>query len=95
MTAGLDAYFHSPCPCSLFEDCRPRAKVEEKRTTAYYTASRAPGSAYVNPNIADQSIRSMKEFDASPDVFVCLAHDLGLFEMLPLFNQDKENRIND
>lgn len=37
----------------------------------------------------------MKEFDASPDVFVCLAHDPGLFKVLPLFNQDQQNRIND
>lgn len=95
VTAGLDAYFPSPCPCSLFKDCHPCSVANEKRITAYYTASRAPGSAYVNPDTADQSIGSMKEFDASPDVFVCLAHDPSLFEVLPLFNHGKENKIND
>jgi hypothetical protein len=37
----------------------------------------------------------MKEFDASPDVFVCLAHDSCLFEVLPLLNTFSKNSIND
>jgi hypothetical protein len=49
----------------------------------------------VNPDIADESIGSLKEFDASPNVFVCLAHDPGLFEVLPLFNTNAWNYVND
>jgi hypothetical protein len=92
---GLDAYFPRPCPCDIFRDCHPASTAEEKRTTAYYTASRAPGSAYVDPVTANESISSMKEFDACPDIFVCLAHDPGLFEVLPLFNRNPDGDIND
>ena len=94
-TAGLDSYFPSPCPCSTFGGCHPASTVEEKRTIPYYRASQAPGSAYSDPDTANKSINSMKLFDASPDVFVCLAHDPALFEVLPLFNQDNKNKIND
>lgn len=41
------------------------------------------------------SIDGLKEFDASPDVFVCLAHDPSLFEVLPLLNASPKNKIND
>lgn len=91
---GLDAYFPSPCPCTLFGDCHPGHSEEEKRTTPYYKASKAAGSAYVDPQTADISINSMKEFDASEDVFVCLAHDPSLFEVLPLMNTAKEHSVN-
>jgi hypothetical protein len=93
--SGLDEFFPSPCPCTLFGDCHPGHGEEAKRTTSYYTASKAVGSAYVDPDVANQSIGSMKEFDASPDVFVCLAHDPCLFEVLPLLNTSSKNSIND
>lgn len=92
---GLDAIFPSHCPCTLFGDCHPGQSEDSKRTTSYYTASKAAGSAYVDPYVANQSIGSMKEFDANPDVFVCLAHDPGLFEVLPLLNTSTKNYIND
>lgn len=92
---GLDSCFDSPCPCSLFTDCHPASDADEKRTTPYYTASKAPGSAYIDPAVANQSIDGLKEFDANPDVFVCLAHDPTLFDVLPLLNISSENDIND
>lgn len=92
---GLDDYFPSTCPCFLFGECHPGHSEESKRTTSYYTASKAAGSAYVDPNVANQSIEGMKEFDASSDVLVCLAHDPGLFEVLPLLNTSPKNNIND
>ena len=49
----------------------------------------------MDPDTADKSIDSMKEFDACPDIFVCLAHDPGLFEVLQLFNQNRDSDIND
>ncbi|KAE9973626.1 hypothetical protein EG328_004297 [Venturia inaequalis] len=92
---GLDEVFPSPCPCAMFGDCHPGHSEESKRTTSYYTASEAAGSAYVDPNVANQSIEGVKQFDASPDVLVCLAHDPGLFEVLPLLNTSPNNNIND
>ncbi|CZR60793.1 uncharacterized protein PAC_10689 [Phialocephala subalpina] len=46
-TSGLDKSFPSPCPCEMFMDRHPAENAEEKRISAYYTASRAPGSAYL------------------------------------------------
>lgn len=94
-TAGLDSCFPSLCPCSMFHDCHPASSIDEKRTTPWYSASKAPLSAYVDPATADQSIAALREFDACEDVFVCLAHDPGLFEVLPLLNTDKEANVND
>lgn len=88
---GLDDYFPSPCPCAIFSDCHPH---DEKRTKPWYTASKAPGSAYVKPDIANECITSLQDFDAHPGVYVCLAHDPGLFEILPLLNQDAKSTVN-
>jgi len=92
---GLDPQFPNPCPCSLFGDCHPATADHEKRTTPWYTASKAPGSAYVDPETANKSIRGLQAFDASPDVFVCLAHDPGLFEVLPLLGENPGHHVND
>ena len=94
-TSGLDDYFPSPCPCSMFTEFHPCSDDEGKRTTAYYTASKAPGSAYVNPETANKSVAGLKEFDASEHVMVCLAHDPALFEVLPLLNSGKRESLND
>ncbi|KAN0094097.1 Metallo-hydrolase/oxidoreductase [Hyaloscypha variabilis] len=90
---GLDPYFMNPCPWELFGDCHP-GTGEEKRTSPYYTASMALGSAYVEPEMANKSIQGLKEFDASDNVLICLAHDPGLFEVLPLLNDGPRNEIN-
>jgi hypothetical protein len=92
---GLDPYFPPVCPCSMFGDCHPGTTEEEKRTTGYYTPSRLPGSAYVDPDVALESIGGLTEFDASKDVFICLAHDPSLFEVLPLLNACPTNALND
>jgi glyoxylase-like metal-dependent hydrolase (beta-lactamase superfamily II) len=91
-TWGLDASLPSPCPCSIFTDCHPHPSPN---TTPYYTASKAAGSAYVDPDIANVSIRSLQAFDADRNVLVCLAHDPGLFDILPLLNQDPDCKAND
>ncbi|KAE9368315.1 Metallo-hydrolase/oxidoreductase [Stipitochalara longipes BDJ] len=90
---GLDPYFKDPCPCEVLGECHP-GKGDEKRISPYYTASKAAGSAYVDPEMANKSIQGLKEFDASDEVLVCLAHDPGLFEVLPLLNDGPKNEIN-
>lgn len=94
-SSGLDPYFPNPCPCSVFCESHPATTDAEKRTTPWYSASKAPGSAYVDPDTANQSIKSLQDFDASPQVFICLAHDPGLFDILPLLNQDSNSSVND
>jgi glyoxylase-like metal-dependent hydrolase (beta-lactamase superfamily II) len=92
---GLDANFPAPCPCSVFTDCHPCAETELRTTKPWYTASKAAGSAYIDPDTANKSITSLQAFDADPNVLVCLAHDPGLFEILPLLNQDPRCSVND
>jgi glyoxylase-like metal-dependent hydrolase (beta-lactamase superfamily II) len=95
ITYGLDSYFPPICPCSMFSDCHPGQTEHEKRTTGWYGPSRLPGSAYADADVAEASIAGLKEFDASAEVFVCLAHDPGLFEVLPLLNAGKDEVLND
>ncbi|CAK7234951.1 hypothetical protein SBRCBS47491_009124 [Sporothrix bragantina] len=52
-------------------------------------------SVYVHPEAAQDSVNQIKQLDAHPNVFVCVAHDNGLFEKLPLLNTRPEKDIND
>jgi hypothetical protein len=61
----------------------------------FYEISRQVGSAYTFPDAAQLSIEGLQLLDASPDVFICLAHDGVLFDVLPLFNHDPSRDIND
>ena len=88
---GLDPYFPASCPCSMFISCHPAAKTEEEaRATPYCKASDSKGSAFTSPKVANESIIWLEEFDAHPDVLICLAHDTGLLGILPLLNEGKE-----
>ena len=42
-----------------------------------------------------RSIKGMQDFDASPDVLVCIAHDPNLITVLPFLNEEPEVDIND
>lgn len=92
---GLDECFRNPCPCEVFGECHLAEREREKRITPYYKASKTAGSAYVDLDTANWSIQGLKEFDASEDVLICLAHDLGIFEVLPLLNASSKNDISD
>ncbi|KAL3463702.1 metallo-beta-lactamase superfamily protein [Aspergillus heterothallicus] len=93
---GLDPFFANPCPCEIFHACHPApGGSDEKRTRPYYTASCTPKSVYISPETANQSVRGLMELDASPNVFICLAHDPSLFEVLPLLNGDPKADIGD
>ncbi|KAL4956601.1 Metallo-hydrolase/oxidoreductase [Aspergillus filifer] len=93
--SGLDKYYPTPYPCEIFGACHPSHGEEEKRTTPYYTASVAPKSVYIDPATANQSVRGLMEFDAAPEVFICLAHDPSLFEVLPMINEEPRADICD
>lgn len=96
ITSGvLDEYYPTPCPCSVFTQHHPKAKGEEARTTPFYDVSCAPGSAYTFPELAQKSIYKLQDLDAQPNIFICLAHDEVLFQVLPLFNDDTSKDIND
>jgi hypothetical protein len=89
---GLDPYFPVTCPCSIFTSFHPAAKTEEEaRVAPYYKASDATGSAFKYPSVANESIKGLEEFDAHPDVLVCIAHDTGLLGVLPMLNDGEED----
>ncbi|KAH7150757.1 beta-lactamase-like protein [Fusarium sp. MPI-SDFR-AT-0072] len=94
-TEVLDEYYPSPCPCSVFTQHHPKATGMDARIEPFYDVSRAPGSAYSFPDLAQKSINSLQDLDAQPNIFICLAHDEVLFQVLPLFNDDKMEDIND
>ena len=41
------------------------------------------------------SIRAMQDFDASPDVLVCIAHDPTSIKVLPFLNDQPDRDLND
>ncbi len=75
----------------MFTSFHPAAATEEEaRVTPYYKASDTKGSAFTHPVVANDSIKGLEEFDAHPDVFICLAHDTGLIGVLPMLNDGGE-----
>jgi glyoxylase-like metal-dependent hydrolase (beta-lactamase superfamily II) len=92
-------FFPNPCPCSLFTEHHPRlpgsAAEDEKRSTPFYEVTDHPKSAYVDPPVAAESVRRMQEFDDSPDVLVCIAHDPVLLEVLPTLNENPEEDLKE
>ncbi|KAJ5208581.1 beta-lactamase-like protein [Penicillium cf. viridicatum] len=94
--AGLDISFPRPCPCSLLTGIHPIAKsAEAARSQPFYEVSRAAGSAYTFGDDAQESINRLQPFDSDPNVFILLAHDSVLFDVLPLFNDHPDLDIND
>ncbi|MCJ1421068.1 hypothetical protein MMC32_007430 [Xylographa parallela] len=95
-TAGLDNYFPSPCPCSLLTSFHPAAPDQGlARKSPYYGVSSHPTSAYMEAALAEASINAMTEFDADPNVLVCITHDGVLLDVLPLLNNDPQSDIGD
>jgi len=94
----LDSSFPNPCPCSLFTSCHPKAMEgdeEAAKATPWYRVTDKEQSAYVDREVAKTSLKRLEEFDQSPDVLVCMAHDPVLLEVLPLFNNDPKVDLND
>ncbi|KAG8163356.1 hypothetical protein KVR01_006653 [Diaporthe batatas] len=93
----VDALRPKPCPCSVFTAHHPAASQGDvkTRTQPFYNISTAPGSAYSFAAAAQKTAELVLLFDANPHVFVCLAHDGALFDVLPLYNSDPTSDIND
>lgn len=75
--------FQIPCPCSIFTACHPNKGHE--RTSPYYEVTQIEGSWYSDPPAAQQSVDALVEFDAHPNVMVCIAHDTALLPILDFF----------
>lgn len=81
----LDPRLSAPCPCSIFTKCHP--DQDNSRTSAFYRCSTGGpyGSWYDDPATAMQSIASLFEFDADPNVMVLIAHDSAPKDSLTFF----------
>ncbi|KAF2021157.1 metallo-beta-lactamase superfamily protein [Aaosphaeria arxii CBS 175.79] len=98
----LDESFPRPCPCSLFTTLNPFAtnvsqtnEERDARRMPFYKVTRLKDSAYICPEVAENSIRSLEELDADPNIFILLAHDSALFGVLPLLNFAPNEDISD
>ena len=79
----LDRRLPTPCPCSFFASSHH--DPENLRTLSFYNVTQDPGGWYVNPPTAQKSVKSLEEFDADENVFVCVAHDGGLIPVVDWF----------
>ncbi|EXJ72049.1 uncharacterized protein A1O5_04552 [Cladophialophora psammophila CBS 110553] len=91
-------YFPTPCPCSLFTDHHPAIshgiQSGAPKQTPFYKVSTLGSSAYVDPPTAQESVDELINFEQSPAVMVCIAHDEALLKFLPTLNRDPGSDLN-
>lgn len=75
--------FRLPCPCSIF--AQSHYDPQNMRTSAFYKVTQELGGWYADPPVAQKSVDRLEEFDADENVFVCVAHDGGLFDVVNWF----------
>lgn len=83
-----------PCPCSLFTVCHPgyqKDKESISRTQPYYQPAQDSSSWYDFPIQALHTVDALQEFDADENVFVAIAHDTALRDVVELFPVGKMN----
>lgn len=80
----------SACPGSAIERAHPKREIEPEhyRITPFYEPSEAIN---VSPEDADVTLAKMQTFDAAAEVFVVIAHDRDLKDILPFHPR----KIND
>jgi hypothetical protein len=64
---------------------------EAAKSNSYFNVTTKEGSWYADPPKAQQSIDRMMELDASDDVFVAIAHDGGLLDVIEWFPKGNMN----
>ncbi|KAF8216934.1 beta-lactamase-like protein, partial [Mycena galopus ATCC 62051] len=88
-----------PCPAHLLEESKsaistdyfwsPGSREGEfdiiSRAQPFLRISDLPDSFYADPAQADVSLDKLSTFDADPDFFVVVAHDMSLSSTIPLF----------
>lgn len=69
----------APCPGAWLEECiHPKKSATEPFIYANPSVNE-------DPQEAKRSVSAMQEFDASPDVLVCISHDAGLLGHLDFY----------
>lgn len=84
-----------PCPCSLFTACHPNHNKEDindhaARTRPFYQPNEE-SSWYHSTSMALRTVESLQEFDADENVFVAIAHDNVLKDVVDIFPKRKMN----
>ncbi|PYH95473.1 hypothetical protein BO71DRAFT_440249 [Aspergillus ellipticus CBS 707.79] len=88
-----DPVFPIPCPCSLFTSCHPIATVDQDKTP-FYQVSSYEATAFTDPELSQRSVNKLLEFENSPDVLICIAHDCDLPQYLPTLNESPSSDLN-
>ncbi|KAF2469998.1 uncharacterized protein BDR25DRAFT_262547 [Lindgomyces ingoldianus] len=92
----LDSHFPIPCPCSIFTAIHPAGpQSDECKTSPFFEVTSFPQSAYLDRTQAAKSIKELQRFDEDPNIFVCIAHDPVLLEVLPFLNDQPDKDLND
>jgi hypothetical protein len=88
-----------PCPADLLEEAKSSISTDyfwsphsrdgafdlRSRAAQLFTGSDLPDSFNTDPVAFQVSLDKLATFDADPDVFVLVAHDLSVRESLPYF----------
>jgi len=79
----LDLRSSKPCPGAMFEEIHRNKEATEP----FFEIAVLEGGKGVAHDVeaATESIRRLEEFDASPDVFVAIAHDDTLLDVVDFF----------
>ncbi|KAJ7654512.1 beta-lactamase-like protein [Mycena polygramma] len=94
-----------PCPAHLLEETKTSISTDyfwspRSRDGAFDMRSRVqqllatsdlPDSFYADPVTSQISLEKLATFDADPDIFVLIAHDVSLREYLPYFPRSLNN----
>ncbi|KAK7025194.1 Metallo-beta-lactamase superfamily protein [Favolaschia claudopus] len=88
-----------PCPAHLLEEAKTSISTDYfwspksrdgafdmlSRSQQLFAISDTPDSFYEEPVTAQISLDKLSAFDADPDIFVVIAHDISLRDVLPYF----------
>ncbi|KAF8133083.1 beta-lactamase-like protein [Mycena galopus ATCC 62051] len=88
-----------PCPAHLLEESKTSISTDYfwspqtrdgafdmlSRSQQLFAVSDLPDSFYADPVTAQVSLEKLATFDADPDIFVLIAHDISLLSSLPYF----------
>ncbi|KAJ6451247.1 beta-lactamase-like protein [Mycena vulgaris] len=94
-----------PCPAHLLEETRTAISTDffwspgsredafdmRSRAQQLFAVSDLPDSFYADPVTSQVSLEKLATFDADPDIFVVIAHDISLRSSLPYFPASLNN----
>ncbi|KAL5342690.1 metallo-beta-lactamase superfamily protein [Aspergillus crustosus] len=72
----------SACPGSILSEIHPKKETDDYRTTPFYEPHPLMN---VSPAEAAEAVGKMQVFDGDVEVFVVIAHDQDLLDILPAF----------